>query len=339
MPTQTSEPFTVLILVFPHFNLAATTAFIDPLRAANYLCGQSRFHWEVASVNGGGVVASNGLAIDTQPLAAVQASTWSLVVVSSSWAPEANYSASLQTALRGWARAGSMLGALDTGVFLLAQAGLLKGRRATGHYEHIDALRELYPEVTTVEDLFVFDEKRITCCGGAASTDFALHLVRNLHGDTLANESARYIFHQSLRPVGTQQNPEAPQPLGNTVPDLVRQAIRIMEENLEEAVRIPDLCERIGISQRQLDRLFHEVVRKSPALYYRDIRLDRARGLVTQTDMSLMDIAIASGFANQSHFSRIYRERFGLTPRRDRLEGRIPFDYRAWPMHQIPKAP
>jgi AraC family carnitine catabolism transcriptional activator len=230
-----------------------------------------------------------------------------------------------------------MLGALDTGTFLLAAAGLLGGRRATAHYEHIDALLELYPDVKIVEDLYVFDQNRITCCGGAASTDTALQLIRNIHGETLANEAARYVFHQQFRPGSTQQNPEAQQPLGHTIPVVIKQAIKLMEAHLEEVISITQLCEQVGISQRQLDRLFHQVVHKSPALYYRDIRLDRARGLVTQTTLALTKVGVASGFPNQSHFCRIYRERFGLTPRQDRKEGRVPFDYRAWPMHQIGK--
>ncbi|MFK1548891.1 GlxA family transcriptional regulator [Pseudomonas aeruginosa] len=334
MSAESAAPFTILVVVFPHYNLAATTAFIDPFRAANYLSGHTHFHWEIVSMAGGPVVASNAMTTETRALADIKGPP-DLVMLSSSWNPEAHHSPALHAALRKWVREGVTLGALDTGTYLLAEAGLLKGKRATGHYEHIDSLKELYPDVDIREDMLVIDGKRITCCGGAASTDCGLHIVLSLHGDTLANETARYLFHERLRPLGTQQNPEAPQPLGNTVPDLVKQAIRIMEQHLEEAVPIPEICERIGISQRQLDRLFNQIVQKSPALYYRDIRLDRARCLVTQTDMSLMEIAVASGFPNQSHFSRIYRERFGLTPRRDRLDGRIPFEFRAWPMHQV----
>ncbi|MBN9273381.1 MAG: helix-turn-helix domain-containing protein, partial [Mesorhizobium sp.] len=114
----------------------------------------------------------------------------------------------------------------------------------------------------------------------------------------------------------------------------VRQVISIMELHLEQTLTIPELCRKVDISQRQLDRLFKQYVGKPPALYYRDIRLDRARGLVTQTDMLMSEIAIASGFSSQVHFSRAYRERFGLSPRSDRVEGRIPFEFRAWPMHR-----
>ncbi|MEY8839128.1 GlxA family transcriptional regulator, partial [Cribrihabitans sp. XS_ASV171] len=220
-----------------------------------------------------------------------------------------------------------------TGGFLMAQAGLLSGLRATVHYEHIDAFRELYPETEVTEDLYVRDGMRVTCCGGVAATDCALHLLQGVAGASLANAAARYIFHPELRAGAMPQNPDDREPLGPSVPLPVRRAIREMEANLEQPLRIPEICGRISLSHRQLDRLFHRHIGKTPALYYRDIRLDRARGLVTQTDMPMSEIAVASGFANQVHFSRAYRERFGLPPMKDRTEGRIPFEFRAWPLH------
>lgn len=324
----------LLVIVTPNFNLAATVGFLDPFRASNYLDGSILFQWDLASAGGGDVIASNGISVRTRALREVRSQAQDIVIVSSSWAPESYNSAPLHGALLRWARAGVTLGAIDTGAFILAEAGLLKGKRATTHYEHIDSLRELYPDTETSEDLFVFDGHRITCCGGAAATDFALHVIRGMHGDSLANAAARYLFQQSLRPQGTSQNPGSVEPLGSTAPKVLKQAIKLMEDNLEDALSIPQICKRIRLSQRQLDRLFAQFVRKSPVLYYRDIRLDRARSLVTQTDMRLSEIAVASGFSGQAHFSRAYRERFGLAPRTDRVEGRVPFEFRAWPMHR-----
>lgn len=326
--------FKFLVLIFPYFNAAATSAFVDPFRAANYLNGKPHFHWEFCSVEGGELHASNGMTLLTKPLVSARNENWDLVVVSCSWTPEKFRTPQLLGQLRTWASKGCMLGALDTGTFFLAEAGLLNGKRATGHYEHIDALIELYPEVTIVEDLYVLDQNRITCCGGAAAGDAALQLIRNMHGETIANEAARYVFHPEFRPGSTRQNPEDHQPMGHTIPIAVTQAIKLMETHLEDVISIPDISEKVGISQRQLDRLFRKVAQKTPALYYRDIRLDRARGLITQTSMPLTKVGIASGFPNQSHFCRAYRDRFGITPRQDREEGRVPFDYRAWPMHQ-----
>jgi AraC family carnitine catabolism transcriptional activator len=112
-----------------------------------------------------------------------------------------------------------------------------------------------------------------------------------------------------------------------------------MEEHLEQPLTIAQICARVGLSHRQLDRLFARYVRKTPALYYRDIRLDRARGLITQTSLSMIEIAYASGFSSQVHFSRAYKDRFGIAPSKDRIEGRIPFEFRAWPMHRKPAGP
>jgi AraC family carnitine catabolism transcriptional activator len=333
MPNESKTSLSILIVVMPNFNLAATVGFIDPFRAANYLEGRTYFRWNVVSVSGGTVVASNGVTIDTKPLPAAQDSPPNIAVVSSSWAPESHGSPALHVVLKRWARAGVTLGALDTGAFILAKLRLLAGRRATVHYEHLDALRELYPDINVTDQLFTFDGDRITCCGGGAAVDFALHVIRRARGETLANSAARYLFHERLRPQGARQNSSPVEPLGSTVPATVRKAIQVMEEHLETALTIPQICKTIGISQRQLDRLFLRFVRQSPAIYYRDIRLDRARGLVTQTEMPLSEVAVASGFSSQVHFSRAYRERFGIAPRRDRIEGRIPFEFRAWPLH------
>lgn len=334
MPQETDRMLKLLMIVTPNFNLLATTGFIDPLRAANYLDGVAHASWQFASVEGGLVQASNGLSVPTRPLSEIAGDSFHIVVVSSSWSPEAHAAPPLLVALRRWARGGVTIGALDTGAFILAQAGLLDGRRATVHYEHIDALAELHADIDVSENLFTLGPQRFTCCGGAAAIDMGLHFLHLHCGEALANAAARYIFHPAIRPEGAPQNPSALEPLGYTAPRALRQVITEMERNLEEPLPIPELCERVGLSQRQINRLFERYVGKTPVLYYRDIRLDRARGLVTQTDLQMAQIAAASGFASQAHFSKAYRERFGIAPRTDRSEGRIPFEFRAWPMHR-----
>ncbi|WP_138933886.1 GlxA family transcriptional regulator [Roseovarius arcticus] len=332
---KTDAPPTKLVLIVtPHFNMAATAGFIDPFRAANYLDGTAHFTWDIASAAGGACLASNGMCIDTVPLADLRGAARDMVIVSSSWTPEAHFVPQLSSALWRWARGGATLGGIDTGAFLLAQAGLLDGRRATVHYEHMDAFAERFPECILSEDLYILGGDRISCAGGAASMDFALQIIRMARGDAAANGAARYLFHGAVRPPGTAQNDAPVEPLGNTAPGAVKRAIALMEKHLETPLPIAQICAEVGISHRQLDRLFAAHVRKTPALYYRDIRLDRARGLVTQTDLPLAQVAVASGFASQVHFSRAYRARFGLPPSADRVEGRVPFEFRAWPMHR-----
>lgn len=334
MRRPTSQPTELLILVTPHFNMAGTMAFLDPFRAANYLAGRTHFTWRLASESGGSCRASNGLAVEVEPLEAVREMQPDLVIVSSSWTPEAFASPALLSLIRRLLRAGSYVGGIDTAAFILAEAGLLSGRRVTVHYEHIDALGERFAEIDVTEDLFVHDGSVGTCCGGSASADYALFLLRELVGDALTNDCAKYLFHNTVRGPGTHQTEAHLEPLGNTAPTKVRRAIEIMEAHLEHPIPIPEICALTEVSQRQLNRLFQQTVKTSPQLYYRDIRLDRARGLVTQTELPLAQVALAAGFASQVHFSRAYKAKFGVTPSHDRIEGRVPFEFRAWPMYR-----
>ena len=326
----------IALIVTPHFNIAATMGFLDPFRAANYLAGRTLFRWDICSDRGGPCPASNGAHLETRRLSEIGETRHDLMVISSSWTPEAHASKAVLGALRRAARAGAMICGLDTGAFVLARAGVLEGHRATCHYEHIDAFSETYPEVELLEDLMVFDGRRATCCGGSAALDFGLILLGRMQGDGLANDAAKYLCHAHIRPPGTRQADPQAEPIGARAPEVLRRAIGIMEQHLETPLPLPELSRRARVSQRHLDRLFRAHVQASPAQYYRNIRLDRARGLVTQTDMSMAEVAQASGFARQDHFARAYKARFGLPPSRDRIEGRVPFEFRAWPMYRGP---
>lgn len=326
------------IVVTPFFNVAATMSFLDPFRAANYLEGRTLFRWQLTSEAGGMIVASNGTTIETNALADADMRSADALFISSSWEPERCRSRAIRSCLRDAAARQALIGGLDTGAFILADAGLLEGYTATLHYEHMDSFQELFPNTVVSEDMWVIDRRRVTCCGGAAALDLALHLIQEFHSSALASSAARYVFAPPLRSHGTRQSQEHQDPLGNSVPSTVRAAIRVMETNLENPLPISTVSREVGLSHRQLNRLFAQSVRKTPALYYRDIRLDRARGFVTQTEMPISEIAFASGFSSQVHFSRAYKDRFGLSPSKDRVHGRVAFEFRAWPMHRAPKS-
>ncbi|MEM7439438.1 MAG: GlxA family transcriptional regulator [Pseudomonadota bacterium] len=325
-------PTNVTVIVVPDFNLSATMGFIDAFRAANYLQNATLFTWQITSPDGGLIRASNGVEVGTEPLDRQAPWRNDIVVVSSSWTPERYFNSPILGFLRQQYQTGARLAGIDTGGFILARGGFLNEKAATVHYEHLDAFIELFPDVEAKEDICVFEDRVMTCCGGGAAVDFGLWIVRGLHGDALANAAARYIFQGSIRHPNTRQNSEVVEPIGSVVPSLVKKAINVMEANLETPLSIPDLAVQVGISTRQLNRLFADYVRKPPSVYYRDIRLDRARGLVTQTEMPIAEVALASGFACQVNFGRAYKARFGATPTGDRVDGRVPFAYRAWPM-------
>ncbi|MEM9440385.1 MAG: GlxA family transcriptional regulator [Pseudomonadota bacterium] len=333
MATANERAFRITVIVTPNFNLAPTIGFLDPIRAANYLEGRDLYQWTLASVEGGTIIASNGLAVLTAALQDVHETNPELLMVSTSWTPEVYGKITMLSALRRLARQGVIVGGIDTGGFVLAAAGLLDGCCATVHYEHLDAFAELYPRVDVREDLYVIDGDRITCAGGIAATDLALKIIQRRQGPALANAAARYIFHERLRAPGERQESSGIEPVGARAPKKLRDAIKMMGEHLEEPLAVPEIADRVGLSQRQLERLFAENTGASPIRYYRDIRLDRARGLITQTDMPVLEVALACGFSSPEHFSRAYRRRFGMPPREDRVEGRIPFEFRAKPMH------
>ncbi len=322
----------IIVLVSPHFNVSATTSFVDPFRVANYLTSSARFSWTYVSDAGGPIESSSGLVVDTAPLADVADRKPWIVLVSTSWTPERHGTPQLKVALQKWESGRAIIGGLDTGAIVLATAGLLRGKTATVHYEHIDAFAELAYDTNVSEDMIVRDGRVFTCCGGSAATDLGLQFVHSVAGESIANASARYLFHHNVRGEGQSQNPKDVEPMGYITSGIVRDAIDLMEAHLEATLSIPEISERLKVSQRHLSRLFRQYVQKSPIEYYRDIRLDRARGLVTQTELKFSEIAEASGFNGQVHFSRAYRSRFGLTPTADRVEGRTPFEFRAWPM-------
>ncbi len=330
-----AKPYKIAVFATPGFNLATTMSFIDPFRVANYLNGHPIYQWDLYSLEGGLLAASNGIEVNSLALKR-GGKPPDMAVVSASWTPEESYGNPLDGVLRRWARFGTTLVGLDTGAFILGASGLLNGYRATAHYEHIDALIETFPDITVTEDLYVVDRDRLSACGGLAASDLALQVLRARIGDAETNAVARYVFHDRLRPENARQLPGRTEPLGAMAPQALRRAIQVMEDNLEESIAIPSIASRANVSQRQLERLFRDCVGRSPTQYYSDIRLDRARGLVTQTEIPLREVAYASGFNSPEHFSRAYKTRFGLPPMRDRHEGRVPFEFRAWPMHPLP---
>lgn len=330
----------IALLVLPNFNALAATALIDPFRAANYLRGpeadpSSLYSWSTLTLGDGStpqpVAASNGFNVIATPISNLGETTFDAVFVCASWAPERYRDPTLYAWLRRQAGLGAALGGIDTGAFVLGYAGLLDGYEATVHYEHLEAFEELFPKVKVSNALYVVDRSRLTGCGGVASGDLALHLVRHRFGASLANAVSRYIFHDRLRPASEAQVSSLEEPLGYSLPERLRRALSLMEAHLEEPLPIGDIAAAADLSQRQLLRLFRDYTGVTPLRYYLDRRLDRARGMITQTDLSVLEIALACGFSNPEYMTRCYRQRFSVTPSDDRVLGRVPYHFRSFP--------
>jgi len=206
---------------------------------------------------------------------------------------------------------------LCTAGYTLAKAGLLDGKKATIHWENQDSFAEEFEEVTLTRSVFVVDGNRITTAGGTASIDLMLKLIADDHGEDLANAVADQLIYSSIRTDQDTQRLSTPTRMGVRHPKLA-QVIKAMEKAIEEPISPAILAERTGMSTRQLERLFRRYLNRSPKRYYMELRLSRARNLLMQTDMSVINVALACGFASPSHFSKCYRAHYQTTPYRER---------------------
>jgi transcriptional regulator GlxA family with amidase domain len=219
--------------------------------------------------------------------------------------------------LRREARRGVTMGGLCTASWSLAKAGLLDGRKATIHWENIDGFTEEFEDVKLTKSVFVIDGNRMSTAGGTSSIDLMLKLIAQDHGEDLANLVADQLIHSAIRTDRDNQRLSVPTRIGVRHPKLA-QVIQMMEAAIEEPVSPAELADDVGMSTRQLERLFRRYLNRSPKRYYMELRLQKARNLLMQTDMSVINVALACGFASPSHFSKCYRAQYNTTPYRER---------------------
>ena len=302
----------VLVNQFSHLSFAGA---IEPLRLANRMSGKPLYRWTLMSDAGAPVVCSNGTRISVDA-ALGEVGRDDVVLVCAGVDVRANATTSLRNWLRRVARLGTVIGGLCTGAHVLAQAGLLDGRRATIHWENRDGFEEEFPDITLAKSVFVIDGNRITAAGGTASLDLMLRLIADDHGKELANAVADQMIYASIRTEVDAQRLSIPTRIGVRHPRLA-EVVAMMERQIEEPASPAELAAAVGMSTRQLERLFRRYLNRSPKRYYMELRLARARNLLMQTSMSVIEVALASGFTSPSHFSKCYRAQYGTTPYRE----------------------
>jgi AraC family carnitine catabolism transcriptional activator len=319
-PPTTGEP--VWFLPGKGFSMLGLLAAVEPLRVANQI-RPGLFRWEFLSAGGGPIEASNGMAIMTAPLPEPPFRQYKVksVFVCAGFEPEQMVTPALCSWLSAAAAAGAALGGIDTGSVVLARCGLLRGYRATVHWENLSAFREDFLGVTATENIYEIDRNRVSCSGGAASLDMMLGLIGQTHDHELSHAISEQFVMDRIRDPMESQRIAAAHRLAAPTPALskaVEHLERAASMDAAPALDMSSLASECGLSVRQVQRLFNEKVGKSPSRYYLDLRLERARQLLRQTDMRIMDIAVACGFSGQAHFSRAYRKRFGVAPRKER---------------------
>jgi transcriptional regulator GlxA family with amidase domain len=292
-------------------------AATEPLRAANRLSGRQLYSWQVISAEGRPVPASSGIDIVADRSLEEVGRLDTLFVVAGLDAHKYQ-DRQVFARLRRISRSGCRIGAMSTGSYMLARAGLLTGYRATIHWENAAAFREAFPDIVVSEELFEIDRDRLTCSGGTASLDLMLYLIDREHGRELATKVAEQFIHERIRDTHDHQRMALRNRLGISHPKMLA-VIGDMEQHLEHPLPRAELAERAKLSTRQLERLFRQNLNRTPTRYYLELRLLRARHLLTESTLSILDVALACGFVSASHFSKCYRECFGKTPREERL--------------------
>lgn len=317
---KTTKPFALGFVLLPKFSSLTLASLVEPLRIANYSDGNPLYSWHYLSADGGAVPGCSGYSVPTDPIA-METPHIDAVIVCGGWNAERYEHAEMFRWLRLLSRKGVTLGAAEMGSYVLARAGLLKNHSATIHWHCHNAFSERFPGIDLQRRLFVIDGNRWTCGGGTACIDMMLHDVGKRYGTALAAEVADLMIHSPIRD-GMQPQKDTQATEQTVIPPVLIRAIEFMQANVEQTVKIPELAQSLGLSQRKLERLFNKHYHCSAVAFYRRVRLQHARVLLTQTDMSVLDICIACGFASSSYFSKSYADQFGLRPRDHRL---------AWP--------
>ena len=307
-------------LLIPDFAMLPYVSVIEPLRAANRLSGRALYRWSHISIDGEPALASNGVRIQTEFRVGTDAH-FDYVFVCAGGNPALFQHVLTFAWLRQLARRGVKIGGVSGGPYILARANVLTGYRFTIHWEHAPAFVEDYPELDLRRSLYEIDRDRLTSSGGAAPLDMMHALIAREHGSSLAMAVSEWFLQTHVREGTGPQRMPLRERLGIAHAPLLR-VISRMEQTLENPVSREELARLAGVSLRHLERLFRQHLGCSLGEHYLALRLDRARDLVRQTSLSVLEIALACGFTSASHFSRTYRARFGRAPRAERLRDR-----------------
>lgn len=307
-----SGPQSIIFALVEDFSHIAFACAVEPLRIANLVSGRTLYNWSFASADGKTATSSNGAVtlvhcgFDDLPPA-------SRLFVLSGINMQHRETGSLVKALRRERARGTRIGGLCSGAHILAKAGFLDGMRAAIHWEYHDSFSEQFPRVQLVRNVFVPDEKIITASGGTATADLMLHLIEQEHGYDLSVAVSDQMVYNAVRDASAAQRVSFQSRAGIRNKHLAR-AIEIMRSRIDDPISPSVIADELGITTRQIERLFGIYLSTSPKKYFMAMRLERARHLLLQSEAAVTEIAMACGFGTASHFSRSYRSAFGISP-------------------------
>ena len=293
VPTQIS------ILLFDRFSNHCLANVLEPLRAANDLSSQQVFEWNIVVLGGQRVRSSSGLRLEADAELADMRGDILMVMPSYGFLTHANVTSS--RALRAAARRFDILAGLDTGSWLLAEAGLLDGYRATIHWDELDRFSERFSDIDVQKEAVIYDRDRITCGGASTAFALAMQMIEKQHGAALRLR-VEHLFSGAYaqRPVRRG--------------GIAARAVDLMRAHIEEPLPIAQLAQQLGRSQKHLEQQMLARLGAAPQVIYRRIRLERARQLSLDTTISVAEISVRCGYQDASAMTRAFRSEYGTTP-------------------------
>jgi transcriptional regulator GlxA family with amidase domain len=310
------HPQTIGFLLVPGFALMSYASAIEPLRAANLFAGRSLYRWVHIAHRDSAVASSSGAAVPINARVGDDLDL-DLLLVCAGGNPAQFAHRPTFAWLRKLAQRGLRIGGVSGGPFILARAGILGGYRMTIHWEHAPAFAEEFPDLLLTRARYVIDRNRVTCAGGVAPLDLMHALIAERHGSDLANKTSDWFLHTDVHPGGGPQRASLAERYGIHRRELIA-ALELMQNNLSEPLDRGQVARHVGLSTRQLDRLFARHLSKSFTGHYRSIRLEAAGELLRHSALTVTEIAIACGFANASHFSTCFKAEHGFSPSEER---------------------
>ena len=304
--------------------MVAFATALDPLRIANRMLGYEAYKWRLASIEGKAVRASCSVecavntSLDEERKKMAGLERPSMVIVCTGVNVETYNNKSVFAWLREEYNRGVAVGGLCTGAYVLANAGLLSNKRCAIHWENLPGFSEAFPKANVYADLFEIDQNIYTCAGGTAALDMMLNIICDDFDDNLVNRICEQLLTDRVRSPTDRQRLPLRARLG-VQNSKVLKIVELMEINLSEPLSLIEIADHVGLSRRQIERLFRIEMRRPPARYYLEIRLDRARHLLIQSSMPVVEVAVACGFVSASHFSKCYRELYAHSPQQERI--------------------
>jgi len=301
--------------LYPQHAAFGLVSALEVLRHANRQFDQPVYRWSFVTEDNRKVNDSNGLPLNPT-VEYHQVSRPDRIFVVAGFNAGKIWSPGISNWLINQARRGVVIGGISNGGFVLARTGLLDNYMATVHWEDFSHFCELYPRVNARYQRFVIDRDRITCSGGASTLDLFLELVRQDHGTDVASFASRQMLLQDFSSDGDSDSYAFGE--GKNYSAKVQRALSLLDAGIEDRMGVDQLARRIGLGRRELLRLFKRETGYSPIKILQDRRLQRARSLVLHSHLPLINVANAVGFSSQSHMTRSYRQRFGITPAKER---------------------